>query len=66
MDIRLHPEVEESVGKDVERSPYRSVEECVEQAVSLLHAHATWLVDDRAEISPNAHMAAKRGGFDAL
>jgi hypothetical protein len=48
MDIQHRTEFEEFVRRDVEGGAYRSVE----HAVSLLHAHATWVAEDRAEIHP--------------
>ena len=45
MDIQ-GPELEELVRHDVERG-YRSIE----HAVSLLHAHASWVAEDRAEVN---------------
>jgi hypothetical protein len=53
MDSQLRPELEDFV----ERSLYRSADEYVENAVSLLHAHATWFADGRAEI--NARIAER-------
>ena len=50
MDIRLKPELEEKIREDVERGPYRSVDEFVEKAVSLLHEEEEWLARHRSEI----------------
>jgi hypothetical protein len=47
MDIRPLPELEDLV----ERDPYRSADEYIGHAVSLLNAHATWFAEDRAEAS---------------
>jgi hypothetical protein len=47
MDIQSRPEREELLRHDSEFG-YRSIE----HAVSLLHAHASWFADDRAEINP--------------
>jgi hypothetical protein len=47
MDIQSRPEREELLRHDSEFG-YRSIE----HAVSLLHAHASWLADDRAEVNP--------------
>ncbi len=52
MDIQSRPELEELVRHDVERG-YQSIE----HAVSLLHAHASWFAQDRAEV--NAKGAAR-------
>jgi Arc/MetJ-type ribon-helix-helix transcriptional regulator len=56
MDIQVVPELEDLV----ERGSFRSADEYVEHAVSLLHAQATWFAEDRAEI--NAKIA---GDFSA-
>jgi hypothetical protein len=51
MDMQSRPELEELVRHDIERG-YRSIE----HAVSLLHAHASWFAEDRAELNPkHAH-----------
>jgi putative addiction module CopG family antidote len=50
MQIRLRPELEELIKQDVQRGPYESVDEFVEQAVSMLHEQETWLAANRAEI----------------
>jgi hypothetical protein len=46
MRIHSRPELEELVRHDVERG-YQSIE----HAVSLLHAHASWVKEDRAEVN---------------
>jgi hypothetical protein len=46
MDMQSRPELEELVRHDIERG-YRSIE----HAVSLLHAHASWVAEDRAEVN---------------
>jgi putative addiction module CopG family antidote len=50
MEIRLRPELEERIKQDVQRGPYETVDEFVEQAVSLLHEQEAWLAANRAEI----------------
>jgi len=50
MEIRLRPEIEELIRQDVQRGPYETVDEFVEQAVSMLHEREVWLAADRAEI----------------
>jgi putative addiction module CopG family antidote len=50
MEIRLRPELEELIKQDVERGPYETVDEFVEQAVSMLHEQEAWLAAHRAEI----------------
>ncbi len=48
MDIQSRSELEELVRHDIERG-YQSIE----HAVSLLHAHASWVAEDRAEVNTN-------------
>ena len=50
MEIRLNPEVEELIRKDIERGPYGTVEEYVEHAVSMLHEQVAGLAEHRTEI----------------
>jgi len=50
MEIRLRPELEELIKQDVQRGPYETVDEFVEQAVSMLHEQEAWLAANRAEI----------------
>ncbi len=64
MEIRLRPEIEELIKKDVERGPYETVDEFVEQAVSMLHEREVWLAANRAEIQSKigeGYAAAQRG-----
>ena len=49
MDIQGRPKLEDLVSYDSESSAYRSAEQNVEHAVSLLHAHETWFAEHRAE-----------------
>jgi len=51
MTIRLKPELEALIQKDVERGPYQSADEFVEQAVQMLHEQEQWLADNHAEIA---------------
>jgi putative addiction module CopG family antidote len=51
MTIRLKPELEAIIQKDVERGPYRSSDEFVEQAVQMLHEQEQWLADNHADIA---------------
>jgi hypothetical protein len=51
MDTQRSPELEDLVKHELARSVHRSPEEDVEMAVSLLHAHETWLAEYRAEIA---------------
>ena len=50
MEIRLRPELEELIKQDVQRGPYKTVGEFVEQAVSMLHEQEAWLAAKRTEI----------------
>ena len=49
MDIQALPKLEDLVSYDNESTAYRSAEQNVEHAVSLLHAHETWFAEHRAE-----------------
>ena len=51
MEIRLRPELEALIQKDVERGPYQTVSEFVEHAVSMLHEQEAWLAAHRTEIA---------------
>jgi antitoxin ParD1/3/4 len=64
MDIRLRPELEEMIKRDVQRGPYQSVDEFVEHAVSLLHEQEAWLSEHGSEIPAKieeGYAAAQRG-----
>jgi Arc/MetJ-type ribon-helix-helix transcriptional regulator len=64
MEIRLKPELEELIQRDVQRGPYRNVEEFVEHAISQLHDREAWLDENRAEIGAKievGYAAARRG-----
>ncbi len=64
MEIRLRPEIEELIKQDVQRGPYETVDEFVEQAVSMLHERELWLAANRAEIQSKiseGYAAAQRG-----
>jgi putative addiction module CopG family antidote len=64
MEIRLRPEIEELIKQDVQRGPYESVDEFVEQAVSMLHEQEAWLAANRGEIQTKiaaGYASAKRG-----
>jgi len=50
MTIHLKPELEQLIQKDVERGPYRTIDEFVEFAVQMLHEQEEWLSAHRAEI----------------
>jgi putative addiction module CopG family antidote len=51
MTIRLKPELEALIQKDVERGPYQSADEFVELAVQMLHEQEQWLADNRTDIA---------------
>ncbi len=51
MTIRLTPELEALIQKDVERGPYRSADEFVAQAVQMLHEQEQWLDENRAGVA---------------
>ena len=64
MKIELKPELEALIKRDVERGAYKSVDEFVEQAVSLLHEQETWLAEQGSEIRAKieeGYAAAQRG-----
>jgi len=64
MEIRLRPELEELIKQDVQRGPYETVDEFVEQPVSLLHEQEAWLAANRGDIKAkiaNGYASAERG-----
>ena len=64
MKIELKPELEALIKQDVERGLYKSVDEFVEQAISLLHEQETWLAEQGSEIRAKieeGYAAAQRG-----
>jgi antitoxin ParD1/3/4 len=64
MEIRLKPEMEEAIRRDVERGTYRSVDEFVEHAVALLHEEESWLAEHGSEIRAKVeqgYASAQRG-----
>jgi putative addiction module CopG family antidote len=50
MTVQLSPELEALIKKDVERGPYRSVDDFVEQAVTMLHEHESYLAANQDRI----------------
>ena len=50
MEIRLRPELEDLIKQDVQRGSYKTVDEFVKGAVSMLHEQEAWLAQNRAEI----------------
>jgi putative addiction module CopG family antidote len=64
MNIRLKPETEELIKKDLRNGVYRSIDEYVEHAVAVLHEREAWLAANRAEIAAKLDKgwaAAQRG-----
>ncbi len=50
MKVQLSPEIETLVMKDLERGLYRSVEDYLEQAVTMLHEQEEWFATNRERI----------------
>jgi putative addiction module CopG family antidote len=50
MTVQLRPELEALIKKDVERGPYRNVDEFVERAVTMLHEQEEYLAVHKDEI----------------
>jgi antitoxin ParD1/3/4 len=50
MNIRLGPELETLIERDVQRGPYQSADEYVQRAVEMLHEQEEWLAKNRLEI----------------
>jgi Arc/MetJ-type ribon-helix-helix transcriptional regulator len=64
MEIRLRPELADLIKQDVQRGSYKTVDEFVECAVSMLHEQEVWLAQNRAEIGTRideGYAAAQRG-----
>jgi putative addiction module CopG family antidote len=64
MKIELRPELEALIQQDVQRGPYKNVDEFVEHAVSLLHEQETWLAEQGSEIRAKieqGYASAQRG-----
>jgi len=64
MTIRLKPEVEALIERDVVRGPYQSSDDFVEEAVRQLHDQEEWLAENRARITADiedGYAAAQRG-----
>jgi Arc/MetJ-type ribon-helix-helix transcriptional regulator len=64
MEIRLKPEMEEAIRRDVERGTYRSVDEFVERAVALLQEEESWLAEHGSEVRTKieqGYATAQRG-----
>jgi len=64
MEIRLRPELEDLIKQDVQRGSYKTVDEFVERAVSMLHEQEVWLAQNRGEFGSRideGYAAAQRG-----
>ena len=64
MEIRLRPELEALIRQDVQRGAYKTVDEYIEHAVSMLHEQEAWLAAHHAEIEKQigeGYAAAQRG-----
>jgi putative addiction module CopG family antidote len=64
MEIRLRPELEALIRQDVQRGAYKTVDEYIEHAVSMLHEQEAWLAAHHAEIEKQideGYSAAQRG-----
>jgi putative addiction module CopG family antidote len=64
MKIELRPELEALIKQDIQRGPYKNVDEFVEHAVSLLHEQESWLAEQGSEIRAKieqGYASAQRG-----
>ena len=64
MQIQLSPELEHQIQQDIERGPFQSATEFVEEAVRLLHEQESWLASNRDVIDAKVQAgwdSAKRG-----
>jgi putative addiction module CopG family antidote len=64
MPIDVSPGTEAVIQQEVQRGPYRSASEFVEQAVAMLHEHEEWFSANRAEIAKKieqGYASAQRG-----
>jgi putative addiction module CopG family antidote len=63
MKIELRPELEALIAQNVQRGSYKSVDEFVEKAVTMLHEQEAWLAEQSGEIRAKieeGHAAAQR------
>ena len=51
MDIRLKPETEALLRRDLERGPHSTPEEVIEQALAEYHEREDWLLRHRDQVS---------------
>jgi putative addiction module CopG family antidote len=64
MTIRLKPEIEALIERDVQRGSYQSSDDFVEEAVRQLHDQEEWLAENRARITADiedGYASAQRG-----
>ena len=64
MDLRLKPETEAKIREGIERGPYRTAEELIEQAISEFLDREDYLAQHRAEIAQKIEegwQSAKQG-----
>jgi putative addiction module CopG family antidote len=64
MNIRLRPEIEELIKQNIQCGAYKSVDEFVEHAVTILHEQEAWLAANREEIGAkiaDGYASAQRG-----
>ncbi len=64
MKIELRPGLEALIQQDVQRGPYKKVDEFVEHAVSLLHEQEAWLAEHGSDIRTKierGYASAQRG-----
>lgn len=64
MDIRLKPETEALIQRDLERGRHSTPEEVIEQALAEYHEREDWLLQHRAEIAQKIEegwQSAKQG-----
>jgi putative addiction module CopG family antidote len=64
MAIRLKPEIEALIERDVQRGSYQSSDDFVEEAVRQLHDQEEWLAENRARITADiedGYASAQRG-----
>ncbi len=69
MTIHLKPETEALIQEDLQRGPYRTVEEFVEQAVRMLHEEESLWASEKQEIHEKIERAVgqfERGEYLTL
>jgi len=64
MTINLPPELEALIQQDLQSGAYKSMDDYVQYAVTLLHEHEKWLAENRSEIATKiekGYAQAQRG-----